>query len=115
MRSMRRFLLGIGLLLAACGPGPVPAGKSRILVECVGMSLSSTPISILETTSQFQVDSKTLSCFFYQAITFDLYVPPNLYDVLAGSRLIETVHFDGTGEQHTISGWSVVVGYSFST
>ncbi len=42
-------------------------------------------------------------------------VPPNVYNLIAEDTLVETVQFSGPGETHTVDGWAILVGWSFST
>lgn len=115
MRSMRRLLLLLPVLLTACSLPPLPAGQSRIKVTCNGFALRSVAFWVTDPNGNRMGFPKDLGCFFHQEIYFDMPVPPNVYNLIAEDTLVETVQFSGPGETHTVDGWAILVGWTFST
>lgn len=117
MSPNRRLLAVLGLALAlACtrDPGPLAPGDSRIKVTCTGLGLDGVWLRVRDPNGTWVGSPESLGCFFYQAVYFDVPVPPLQYQVITGdgSTVIETVTFGGPGEKKTVKIWKIMVGYT---
>lgn len=105
MKLIRSVLFITIIFVAACvkDPGPIPPDMSRIKVQCTGFSMGySHIISVNIAATNQEVGEQKLGCLLYDAVYFDVPVPPSAYDVKADSKIIETVTFSGPGEQKTV-------------
>lgn len=109
------FIMSVFITACVKDPGPIPVNMSRIKVQCTGISAGYTYTIFVNIagTSQ-QVGSKKLGCLLYDAVYFDVSVPPNAYDVKADSTIVETVTFSGPGEEKTVRIHMFVIKYTES-
>lgn len=96
-----------------------PRGPYATLDLSLGLGTGSStgetePQHVRDPNGTWVGSPESLCCFFYQAVYFDVPVPPLQYQVITGdgSTVIETVTFGGPGEKKTVKIWKIMVGYT---
>jgi hypothetical protein len=114
MKMLRSILLLVAFLVfgSACSSNdqkPLASGYSRIKVQCTGFDFGSNLIEVTDTASGTQQGStQDLGCIFYDAVYFDVPVPPGNYNVYSNNQLYKQVTFSQAGIQLIVRITSVV-------